>query len=43
MKSAAQNQVLHQLKLMESNLREIQCKLVKTDTFLLTFANKYIS
>jgi len=30
MKSAAQNQVLHQLKVMEINLPEIQCKLIKT-------------
>jgi hypothetical protein len=30
MKSSAQNQVLRQLKLMESNLREIQCRFIKT-------------
>jgi hypothetical protein len=35
MKSAAQNQVLHQLKLIESNLREIQCRLIKTSVLNL--------
>lgn len=30
MKSSAQNQVLRQLKLIESNLQEIQCRLIKT-------------
>jgi hypothetical protein len=35
MKSSAQNQVLHQLKVMETNLQEIHCKLIKTSVLNL--------
>ncbi|MEG4348548.1 hypothetical protein QUA70_03410 [Microcoleus sp. LAD1_D5] len=35
MKSAAQNQVVHQLKVMETNLHQIQCKLIKTSVLNL--------